>query len=228
MLLYPDGTFKRDIDIDELRICCGEHYGKTIILTKNKISYQNTIHPTIGYMDFPQNYFEIHEMPVSYEQFQKLSDDIHEAGLLNLFHKTCDRETSAGAIYQTLHCLFDDGSEYAYMTRATADKKFTDIVEILLSFCGILQNEEILYEEIPYNEQTKIETACNESKCCNALVLSHWLFCPECGQNLTVSDFVETDKFFDVDKTIWLCENCKECIPLEYQYCGKCGRKRPW
>ena len=103
MLLYPDVSFQRDIDIDELRISCGGHYGKAIVLTKDKITYRNTVHPTIAYMSFPQGYFDTNEVSISSEQFLQLSDAIHNAGLLNLFQKPCEHNMYPGAVYQTMY-----------------------------------------------------------------------------------------------------------------------------
>lgn len=223
MLLNPDGSFQRDIDIDELRISCGGHYGKAIVLTKDKITYRNTVHPTIAYMSFPQGYFDTKEVSISPEQFLQLSDAIHNAGLLNLFQKPCEHSMYPGAVYQTMYCVFDDCAQYEYMTRTTPDKEFTDIVNILLPFCDFPQNE-----VIPCPQETEKKADCKETKCCNAVVPSSWSFCPKCGLFLSELNSIETDKVFDIDETMWMCEHCGEGVPLVYQYCGKCGKKRSW
>lgn len=136
MLVFPDGQFIRDIDIDELRISFGEGLCKKIVLTKDKITYQNTINPSIGYMNFPQGYFDIKETSISLEQFKQLSADIHEAGLYNLIQPVSEYDLCPGADYQMLTCIFDDGSEYEYKTMGLPAKEFSLIVEILLSFCN--------------------------------------------------------------------------------------------
>lgn len=223
MLLFPDGSFERDIDIDELRISCGGHYGKAIVLTKTAITYRNTVHPTIGYMSFPEGYFETKTIPISHEQFLKLSDAIHAAGLLELFRKPCEHTMYPGAVYQTMSCVFDDCAHFEYMTRGTPDKEFNDIVEILLPLCDFPKDEMISFQEtvVP-------QVKCYETKCCGVVVLDEWEFCPKCGQMLTAQNKSETDKVFDMDETMWLCEHCGEGVPLIYQYCGKCGKKRTW
>lgn len=134
MLVFPDGQFIRDIDIDELRISFGKGLCKKIVLTKDKIAYQNTINPSIGYMDFPQGYFDIKEISISLEQFKQLSDDIHEAGLYNLIQPVSEYDLCSGVDYQILTCIFDDGAQYEYVTKEKPKKEFEDIVQILLSF----------------------------------------------------------------------------------------------
>ncbi|MGN1348801.1 MAG: zinc ribbon domain-containing protein [Acutalibacteraceae bacterium] len=223
MLINPDGSFIRDIDIEELRITFGEHYGKEIVFTKEKISYRNTVHPTIAYMSFPQGYFDIKETPISVEQFVQMSDAIHYAGLLELFRKPCEHNMYPGAVYQTMHCVFDDGAHYEYMTSRTPDKKFNDIVNVLLPLCDFPQNESIHCQK-----RTESITNYYETNCCNAVVPSKWNFCPKCGQMLTPSNITETDKIIDIYETVWLCDHCEEGVSLVYQYCGKCGRKRSW
>lgn len=84
MLLNKDESFTRDIDIDELSVSFGGQYGKSITLNKDKITYQNTVHPTIAYMDFPKGYFDSKSISLSREEFLKISDDIHNAGLLSM------------------------------------------------------------------------------------------------------------------------------------------------
>ena len=124
MLVFPDGQFIRDIDIDELRISFGKCLCKKIVLTKDKIAYQNTINPSIGYMDFPQGYFDIEEIPISLEQFKQLSNDIYEAGLCTLIQPVSEYELCPGADYQMVVCIFNDGSEYEYKTMGLPAKEF--------------------------------------------------------------------------------------------------------
>lgn len=141
MLLNKDGTFIRDIDIDELKISFGHNYGKTIILTKNRITFQNTIHPTIGYMSFSPDYFDHHEIEITHSQFKELSDKIHDAGLLELFRFSQDNTNYPGAVYQVLTCTFDDGANYRYQTHRSPAKEFNQIIDILSSFISKRQEK---------------------------------------------------------------------------------------
>lgn len=220
MLINPDGSFVRDIDIDELQISCGDHYGKTIVLTKNKITYRNTIHPTLAYMSFPDGYFDVKEVSVSPEEFLKISDAIHAAGLLELFHRRSEQELFHGAIYQTLNCLFDDGAYFEYITQGLPDKEFSDIVQILLPYCDFPKTN-----TLPHQEKNESKITYHETLCCNAIVPNNWSFCPVCGRMLDPTIKKESEKFLDIDETMWLCEHCGEGVPMIYKYCGKCGRK---
>ena len=224
MLLNNDGTFIRDIDIDELRISYGHHYGKTVVLTKNKIKFQNTIHPTIGYMSFPPDYFDQNEVEISNKQFKELSDKIHNAGLLKLFRFPLDKTLYPGAVYQSLICTFDDGAIYKYRTHGSPHDAFNRIASILSSFCQF----DKLEKQCDAEDLSKKESVCLITKCCGAVILSGWKYCPECGKpsDLQINDDNSTS--FDYDQTMWLCKSCGEGIPMEYNYCGKCGNKRDW
>ena len=134
MLVFPDGQFIRDIDIDELRISFVEGLGKKIIFTKDKITYQNTINPSVGFMDFAPEYFDIKEKPISFEQFKQLSNEIHEAGLYSLIQPITGNDLCPGANYHMLTCAFDDGAKYEYITNKSPAKEFNIILELLLSF----------------------------------------------------------------------------------------------
>ncbi len=223
MLLNKDGSFIRDIDIDELIISLGHHYGKTIVLTKEKLTYRNTIHPTIGYMSFPQGYFDIKELTITAEQFKTLSDRIHNAGLLNLLQPITEHNIYPGAVYQTMSCIFDDGAQYEYITCGTTAKEFDEIVQILLPLCNFPQDE-LLAQPV----RKEPEITFYETFCCNITVLSNWLFCPKCGKMLDPLSRKETKKTLDFDETVWLCDKCQEGVPMKYRYCGKCGTKRNW
>lgn len=136
MLLNKDGSFTRDIDIAELSVSFGGHYGKSITLYKDKITYRNTAHPTIAYMDFPKDYFDSKSISLSKEDFLKISDDIHNAGLLSILSPNDNMELLDGAVYETMHCVFDDGGQYHYsdFKNRTSDI-FKNICKILLAFC---------------------------------------------------------------------------------------------
>lgn len=136
MLLNKDGSFTRDIDIEELSVCFGGHYGKSITLFKDKITYRNTVHPTIACMDFPKGYFDIRSIPLSREAFIKLSDDIHNAGLLSILSPNENMELLDGAVYETMHCVFDDGSQYHYSDfKSRTSDIFKNICKILSAYC---------------------------------------------------------------------------------------------
>ncbi len=224
MLLNKDGTIIRDIDIDELKISFGHHYGKTIILTKNRITFHNTIHPTIGYMSFPPDYFDHHEIEITHSQFKELSDKIHDAGVLELFRFPLDKTLYPGVVYQSLICTFDDGAIYKYRTHGSPPDAFNRIASILSSFCQF----DKLEKECDAKDVSKKESDLFITKCCGAVVLGGWKYCPECGKpsDLQINDDKSTS--FDYDQTMWLCESCGEGIPIKYRFCGKCGNKRKW
>ncbi len=136
MLLNKDGSFKRDIDIDELSVSFGGHCGKSITLNKDKITYQNTVHPTIAYMDFPKGYFDSKSISLSREESLKISDDIHNAGLLSILSPNENMELLDGAVYETMHCVFDDGSHYHYSNfKSRTSDIFKNICKILSAYC---------------------------------------------------------------------------------------------
>lgn len=136
MLLNKDGSFTRDIDIDELSVSFGGHCGKSITLNKDKITYQNTVHPTIAYMDFPKGYFDSKSISLSREEFLKISDDIHNAGLLSILSPNENMKLLDGAVYETMHCCFDDGACYHYSSRKSqVSDVFKRICDILSDYC---------------------------------------------------------------------------------------------
>lgn len=136
MLLNKDGSFTRDIDIDELSVSFGGHCGKSITLNKDKITYQNTVHPTIAYMNFPKGYFDSKSISLSREEFLKISDDIHNAGLLSILSPNENMELLDGAVYETMHCVFDDGSHYHYIDfKSRTSDIFNNICKILSAYC---------------------------------------------------------------------------------------------
>lgn len=216
MLINPDGSIIRDVDIDELRIYYCDDSAKEIVLTKNNITYQSID----MYNGIPFGCFDVEKVPLSFEQFLKLSDDIHTAGLLRLLDNASDTELYTDTAFR-LSCIFDDGCQYEYMSTAPCEE-IDNLVSILLNLREVLQAEKAIC-----NEQ-KDETACKVSKCCNALLMNSWSFCPKCGKNLTELDVAKCEMLFDTEQTVWFCEFCEENIPFEYQYCGKCGKKRAW
>lgn len=136
MLLNNDGSFTRDIDIEELSVSFGGHYGKSITLYKDKITYRNTVHPTIAGMVFPKDYFDAKTLPLSREEFLKISDDIHNAGLLSILSPNENMELLDGAVYETMHCVFDDGSQYHYSDfKSRTSDIFKNICKILSAYC---------------------------------------------------------------------------------------------
>lgn len=136
MLLNKDGSFTRDIDINELSVSFGGHYGKSITLYKDKITYRNTAHPTIAYMDFPKGYFDSKSISLSREDFIKISNDIHNAGLLSILSPNENINLLDGAVYETMHCVFDDGSHYHYSDfKSKASDVFKSICNILSAYC---------------------------------------------------------------------------------------------
>ena len=224
MILNKDGSSTRDIDIDELIISFGHHYGKTVILTKDKIKFQNTIHPTIGYMSFPPDYLDQKEIEISSQQFKELSDEIHNAGLLEMFDLPTDDTKYIGAIYQSLLCTFDDGASYEYRTHGTPHDAFNQIAKILSSFCQFDTFEkQIKFEDVSIKEKDLFIT-----KCCGAFVINGWEYCPKCGKFAEFHKSEDNKETFDYEQTMWLCESCGEGIPMKYYYCGKCGNKRNW
>lgn len=136
MLLNKDGSFTRDIDINELSVSFGGHYGKSITLYKDKITYRNTVHPTIACMDFPKGYFDSKSISLSREDFLKISDDIHNAGLLSILSPNENINLLDGAVYETMYCVFDDGACYHYSSRKNqVSEIFKRICDILSDYC---------------------------------------------------------------------------------------------
>lgn len=39
--------------------------------------------------------------------------------------------------------------------------------------------------------------------------------------------FIYTEISYDFDQTCWLCD-CLESNAFNHQFCGNCGKKRPW
>ena len=225
MLLNKDGTYIRDIDIEELSISYGEDFGGTITLTREKITHRNSITPTVAELYFPKGYFDAHEIPITKEQFEQLSEAIHNVGLCGLFQKSAsdiDSDMAPGRVFQTLWCRFTDGAEYAYATYLTPEKEFDDIFQILLPFIPLTDMDEVF-------NPPQIRLLGNKyfkTNCCNATVLDSWSHCPKCGRALETADMRETAEKIDPDEPIWRCEGCYEGMPLYDGYCGKCGRRK--
>lgn len=138
MLIFEDGTSIRDIDIEELTINVLGDYGRRITLRKDKVEYENTISPTIGYMNgrLEDDYFQVHFIDISEEGFLELSDAIHRAGLLNISWNA-EKENCPGGKYACMRVLFDDGAYYELrMREQNRPKEYDKIVEILNQFCN--------------------------------------------------------------------------------------------
>ncbi len=135
MLLNSDGSFTRDIDIDELKVSYGDHIIKSIVLERNKITLYNTTHPIDNTL-ITQDSFDKKEFNVSFEQFYDLSDQIHNAGLLDLIQPLTDKDVCSGGSYQSMYCVFNDGAQYEYRINEKPSKQFIGILEILLDFCA--------------------------------------------------------------------------------------------
>jgi hypothetical protein len=84
MLFTEDGKAKRDIEIDYLRIFFGGVLGKEIILTKEKATVKNTVSLIADREIYPEEYFEEREISLTEEKFLQISDDLHNAGLLDI------------------------------------------------------------------------------------------------------------------------------------------------
>jgi len=137
MLVFRDGTSIRDIDIEELTINVLGHYGGRITLRKDKVEYESTISPTIGYMrgNLEDEYFQAHSIEILKEQFRELSDAIHMAGLLNIKWDV-EKECCPEAEYACMRVLFDDGAYYELgVQEQNRPKEYDKIVEILNQFC---------------------------------------------------------------------------------------------
>ena len=218
MLLKRDGTYIWDIDIAELRISYYNHNNRTIIaLTKNKIDFYVTLHASNDYVSSLTNYLDKKEISITPEKFENLSELIHDAGLLELPWNPCYTQThpEPDKVYQALYCVFNDGAEFIYRKNGIARKEFYNILNILLSFCGIKKNA------MNARENTNFKTPC-----CGAIVLNGWMYCPACGKMARELNRVNISDYIDYDQTIWFCKSCGEAIPMIYKYCGRCGTKR--
>lgn len=128
MLFDKNGDIIRDIDIDSLEIHLDSRYCKSIILTKEKIVFQDN-----GNTDFSSK-----EIPITISQFSELSENIHNAGLLNIIQpKTIEIETDTDSDYKVLTCVFDDCSQYEFKTKDIVPKEYEIITEILLKYYTI-------------------------------------------------------------------------------------------
>ncbi len=122
MLLSPDGSFIRDIDIEELKLFLGNQNHQTVVLTKQKLIYLD--------------HFDLREYPLSLEQFNGLSDQLHNAGLLDLLQpKNYSKDHPTGAPF-ALTCIFDDGAQYEYFSDGAPSEIFQKIIQIIWSFFG--------------------------------------------------------------------------------------------
>lgn len=213
------------IGIEELSVSYGDNFGGTITLTKEKIIHRNSITPTVAELYFPKGYFDVHEIPITKEQFKHLSDAIHNAGLCELLQKSASdivSDMAPGRRFQTLWCLFTDGSEQMYATFSTPEKEFDDIFQILLPFIPETDMDEVV-------NTPRIRLLGNKyfkTDCCNITILGAWSHCPKCGKSLEIANIQKTDEKIELDEPIWRCENCYEGIPLDYGYCGNCGLRK--
>lgn len=177
-MLNINGDEIRDIEIDELTVSFGGYYGKVITLTKNNIKYHRCLHSTIAYMDMPKGYFDNNTIVLSKSEFKKISDKIHNAGLLHILSPNENMNLLDGAVYETLHCTFDDGSCYHYSARRkrTSDI-FNSICNILSECCNFanlfarmdIPNNKIVptYEDVEKEAEEVVDLlrTVNELKC---------------------------------------------------------------
>ena len=253
MLRNRQCSFLKDLKIEKLRLGInyeGDHYGKLIVLTKSMVSYRNTTHPTIANSDFPPDYFDTSYIPITSEQFNQLADKIRVAGLRDLqkkqrntiiqkyetkgfirkmFHTRSSKlsiynSLPTGAVFESLHCLYDNGAEFDYITVDTRDKEFDAIVKIMLSFTGLNQNETATI----VNKANSRKESSSETFCCNALSLDRWQYCPKCGSQIGPTQRKRSHMYLNLEETLWRCSRCGEGIPFIYRFCGNCGKEREW
>lgn len=214
MMFGPDGEILRDIDIDELIISAGRPVGSRIVLTKNEVTYQKTISGGI-YPDF----FEQKKIKITREEFDELSDAIHNAGLLNIVSPNVEilkeEEIALGYIStEYMICYFDDGVKAVCIADEHKwNTKFHEISRILRS----------LFEEEPEIVEEPKEYC--ETACCGVAIPENWSYCPECGKKLEDNDKKETQKTFDEFATVFICDKCMNIVHFEHNYCGNCGNK---
>ena len=203
----------RDVEIEKLELNYGEFVRLTIVVTKNKVTYRESVHLSFG-DDFPAERSFEEEIEITPEQFASLSDMLHDAGLLEVLR---DQSTD-----QSLSCDFDDGAHYEYQTSGSLSEKFEQIARLLISFCDTKRREDTT-QQIYRNDSI---SRAHATRCCGAAVLNGWEFCPQCGKPAELDN--ERDAEYDIDETSWFCSNCGESIPMRYKYCGRCGHSRSW
>lgn len=232
MMFTKGGKALRDIDIDELIISVGRPVGKKIILTKNKVTYENIISAGINPNEFTEDFFTKKEISIDRAQFNELSDAIHNAGLLNLVKLDVELDKTymffdGKSSKEYMICTFDDGVTERYEAGTQTDLSFLNIARILETlFEG---KEKIEIENIEGNKSCDAENTDGgksyETLCCGVIIPVEWSYCPGCGKKLETVHKKETRKIYDKFITTGICKNCMGSIPMIYDYCGLCGTK---
>lgn len=214
MLRKPEGLIIRDIEIEKLELNREGPISFRIVMTKNRIAYRKTVY-------FPHGYHGTYlvegqtvekELEITPEQFAKLSDSMHNAGLLELLQNQSEK--------QSLVCEFDDGAHYEYRPRRAQPVEFERIASILMSFCESEKMDEKEHE----NARNSVKKLARATDCCGAVMLKGWEYCPKCGKPAACNE--EKTAEYDMDETSWTCSTCGESIPFQYKYCGRCGAMR--
>lgn len=121
-------------------------------------------------------------------------------------------------LHDTFTCEFSNG--YSFICYSAGKyKDFHRLTALLDKLTGLQRQP----QTIPNRMISGIKTSC-----CEIMIPERFWFCPKCGMRLEDKEsLLHTEISYDFDQTCWLCD-CLESNAFNHQFCGNCGKKRPW
>lgn len=209
----------------------GDYPIRNVLYERNKITYKNSINGSRdGWMTHPRGFFNRHSIRLIKDQREALQRTL-SAAHIDSWKTDPHIFNNIGAcgfcLSTTFECVFENGRSFICYSPYRFDG-FNMLTSLLSEICG--------FSSIADNgkkQSDSIATAPKRMKalmarCCYVAIPEDHLYCPKCGKKIEDKESApHWDVDYDPDQTSWLCE-CLNSNALEYQYCSKCGKRRPF
>lgn len=112
-------------------------YGKSILVTPDKITYNNTLHSTIIPItrNFPPSYTAVNEKEITAEQFDGILTELEGLNMYAIVKPYTKFEKIPGVIYHSLTVSYRSGKIMEYNTYLQPCAEFNNISAYLSQFC---------------------------------------------------------------------------------------------
>lgn len=135
-------------NFDNISVYFGGKYGKSVILTKEKIYYSNILHPSLSEetKNFPAYYTERKEVPITSDKFNQIVKEVLDAGLIDILDSYRGETDAPGAVWQGVTAVID-GVKREFFTKAEPDWRFKNLASILERECNFPKIDSSWYEK---------------------------------------------------------------------------------
>lgn len=242
--------------IESFRVTYGDYPIRNVTFKKRKLIYKNSINfSRDGGKEHPKDFFKSHTIILSVKQIELLRRCLNSIQIdtwetepqifNNLF-------ACGFCLHDTFCCTFDNGKSFKCYQPALYSG-FDKLTALIDELCGFPTLPEDIASELGNN--TKIKCCGKEypsdarfcyecgkefrkvgkkkikgiiTACCDMYIHESSSFCPKCGKRIENKDeLVHLYVPYDPEQTVWLCE-CLSSNSFKLDYCGNCGRKRPF